>query len=185
MCCCTHLVCNPAHQLLRRHQSVCGAFCLLPAACPARPLQARSLRRLLPHSLTCAPSHLLIFAPSHHLCTITPSHPQEIGINEIKEELSRPAVPTPRPARAEASADGTSSSSSDGEGQQVRGAVLRGRRQGRHAAVACLDGRAGSVLQRCMRAGANLPLPPGCAGRGAVPAGGDDAAEQGHHGISH
>lgn len=41
-------------------------------------------------------------------------HPQEIGINEIKEELSRPAVPTPRPPSANAP-EYAGASSSEGE----------------------------------------------------------------------
>lgn len=40
--------------------------------------------------------------------------PQEIGINEIKEELNRPAVPSPRPPSANA-AEYAGSSSSEGE----------------------------------------------------------------------
>ncbi|KAL4423263.1 hypothetical protein ABPG77_004532 [Micractinium sp. CCAP 211/92] len=48
---------------------------------------------------------------------------QEIGINEIKEELSRPAVPTPRPAPTNAP-EYAGASSSEGEQPKQQGAAL-------------------------------------------------------------
>ncbi|KAL4436743.1 hypothetical protein ABPG75_003882 [Micractinium tetrahymenae] len=49
---------------------------------------------------------------------------QEIGINEIKEELSKPAVPTPRPPPTNAPEYAGSSSSSEGEQPKQQGAAL-------------------------------------------------------------